>query len=345
MAKLKGLQPDALIDDDVLSGRSATPAAVQAPVAQHARREHQATQAYIRELESKLQDAELRIEQSGDEEHILADLDPQTIRRSRLGNRIELSFRDTDFQELVQRIAHTNGNEVPICVRPIDDPEHDWEIVYGQRRHAACLELGLPVTARIKRDVSDRELIQQMMLENHDRSDLAPYEEGLMFVQWINEGLVANQSQVGELCGLTKAYVSERITVARLDPSVTKALGDPRHLGVEDARRLNRALHEAPDAVWKRVAELVDESTENNYQEVDRDEVRRRVGYLINGTRRSPRPPEIVKGKSGRPLFRVRRDKGRTAITLERGVPASIGDGALEQLRRYLDAELERHKD
>src|SRR4051812_8785955 len=68
-------------------------------------------------------------------------LEANSIKASKFANRIERSFEGTSFEAFKQEILSAGGNVQPIKVRRIG-PE-SYEVVFGHRRHRACLELGL----------------------------------------------------------------------------------------------------------------------------------------------------------------------------------------------------------
>lgn len=83
-------------------------------------------------------------------------LDPKTVVATRWANRHESSFKTASFARLKGDIEQAGGNVQPILVRPGDGPGQPDEVVFGHRRHRACLELNLPVLAVILPDrISD----------------------------------------------------------------------------------------------------------------------------------------------------------------------------------------------
>ena len=82
---------------------------------------------------------------------------------------------------LKSEMESAGGNVQAIKVRPIPGTEpQEYEIVFGHRRHRACLDLGLEVLATIE-SIDDKELFKEMDRENRQRADLRPYEQGLMY--------------------------------------------------------------------------------------------------------------------------------------------------------------------
>ncbi|MFD2274834.1 ParB N-terminal domain-containing protein [Undibacterium arcticum] len=82
-------------------------------------------------------------------------------RRQKWANRISDSFTSADFLALKEEITQAGGNVQPIKVRPLVGVADRYEIVFGHRRHRACLEAGLPVLCLIEA-VSDQELFKEM---------------------------------------------------------------------------------------------------------------------------------------------------------------------------------------
>ncbi len=98
-------------------------------------------------------------------------LDPSAIEISRIYNRSAASLdpeRSRALAALLPQIAATGGNVQPGLVRP--KGQGAYELVFGERRLAACRHLGLSFRA-IVAEVSDAELIRLRVAENLGRVD------------------------------------------------------------------------------------------------------------------------------------------------------------------------------
>lgn len=148
------------------------------------------------------------------------NLVPTDIRPSSWANRHEDSFKSVEFEALKAEIKSAGGNVQPIKVRPIREAKDGfkYEVVFGHRRHRACLELGLAVWAIVE-DMDDRHLFIEMDRENRQRADLRPYEQGLMYVRALDQGLFASIRKLAEDVGADPTNVSRAVALARL-PSV-----------------------------------------------------------------------------------------------------------------------------
>lgn len=342
MAVGKHLDPDNLLGDVDLA-KEDKEVAVKAPVAEQAKREGRTHRDYIQHLRNRIE--ELEAERSADGDGLsLKKISPTVIRHSKYSNRIEISFTDPAFQELRESIRITQGNEVPISVRPLGEPEGDYlyEVVYGHRRHQACLLEGVDVTARVA-PVTDRQMIFHMVLENLRRADLSLYEEGKQFKELIEAGLYARQTDLVNDLGLSPSFVSERLKVASLPEKLIQAIGDPRHLGIGQARNLFTALKKNEAEVMRRAEQLIDQNGSDLRVE-SAAAVKERVHWLIEGDRDTEKAPrsraEEYYSSTGRRLFSKRMEKNRLNLVLDRNIPAEIQDEVIEHLQDYLDKKL-----
>lgn len=185
-------------------------------------------------------------------------LDPTRIRASKYANRHPGSFADQAFEALREEIAQAGKNVQPIKVRPVTgDPDHEYEIVFGHRRHRACLELKIPVAATVA-DLSDQELFSEMDRENRDRESLSPWEQGRMYQRALELGLFPSIRKMAQEIGVNNSMVAVAIQLASLPDEVVRAFPRPHSLQYRWAPDLIKALESSRDAVLARAKEIVD---------------------------------------------------------------------------------------
>jgi ParB family transcriptional regulator, chromosome partitioning protein len=154
-------------------------------------------------------------------------LDPALVQLSPWANRHEASFATAEFASFKQEIFDSHGNIQPIKVRPLkDSPEGKFELVYGHRRHRACLELNLPVRALIEA-TTDVELFEQMERENRGRTNLSVWEKGVMYRKAQDTKLYASMRQMVDRLGLKLSVVSRSVQLTQFHPSVIAAFSSP----------------------------------------------------------------------------------------------------------------------
>ncbi len=153
-------------------------------------------------------------------------LDPKIIRTSSLRNRHEDAFKGSNWEQFKQDIALAGGNTQPIKVRPIDGPEAQYEIVFGHRRHRACLETEIPVLAMIEQ-ISDKDLFESMTRENLGRNDLSVWEWGQHYRRGLEHGFYATQAQLAAANQMSEGHVAVCLQVAALPFEVVCLFSSP----------------------------------------------------------------------------------------------------------------------
>lgn len=184
-------------------------------------------------------------------------LDPETIRASRWANRHPASFENAEFAGLKADIEQAGGNVQPILVRPMADQPGQYELVFGHRRHRACLELRIPVLAAIWLDeLGDAELFAAMDRENRERADLSPYEQGVMYQRALEEQLFPTQRQLAEKLGVSHTWIRKALMVAQLPSPVLECFRSPLEVQHRHAEQLNTALDKDRRSVLKRAEKV-----------------------------------------------------------------------------------------
>lgn len=248
----------------------------------------------LAEVQSKLADAKREVDRFAGAD-VVRTLDPVSIRASHWANRNEASFRSKDFDALKLEIENSGGNVQPIKVRPLAGVDGQFEIVYGHRRHRACLQLGLPVKAQIEQ-LSDAELFAQMDRENRQRADLRPYEQGVMYAKALDEGLFPSLRKMAETLGVDAGNASKAIALARLPVGILAAFDSPLDLQQAWATPLSAALQKAPDVVLSRARILANTDPKPAAAKVFKDLVG--GGVVSNNT---PNPAVLeLKGRAGK---------------------------------------------
>ncbi len=182
--------------------------------------------------------------------HSFFDVPLAAIRESAFNPR-----KTFDLQGLVDLTASVKAQGVlqPILLRPNSpgDGGPEYEIVAGARRFRAAKAAGLPSIPAIVRDLDDREALELALLENIQREDLPPLEEGRSFAALHKEhGFPA--AELAAKAGKSVSYVYGRMQLGELPYKVQ------RHLETGDMLvGAAMAVARIPDP--KRQAEAADE--------------------------------------------------------------------------------------
>lgn len=242
-ASLPGSQPSAVEPAAVGARPKTAPGLMMAHAADQRSdllRENEALKVRVAELgDAAMRAGELQDElRAWDGAKATRLLDPQQVGWSAWANRDAANFSGEDFLELKNEIASAGGNVQPIKVRTATPGgAYAYEIVFGHRRHRACLELGLPVLAVID-NLGEVELFVQMDRENRSRKNLSAWEQGMMYLRALEAGLFPSNRKLAEVVGADLAQVGKALALARLPKEVVEAFASPLDLQFRWAKSL-----------------------------------------------------------------------------------------------------------
>ena len=276
-----------------------------------------------------------------EEESPLRKLDPATVKPSKWANRHEASFLTAEFQELKAEIATAGGNVQPVKVRPVrvlngSTPPTDatYELIFGHRRHRACLDLGIPVLAAIE-EASDVSLFEQMERENRGRKNLSAWEQGTMYRKALDDGLYSSLRRLSEGLGVDVSLVSKSVSLARLPEPVVAAFQSPLDIQFRWAAPLAEAMQKDPEGTLERARALAEARGDLNAAGV----FSKVIGLLdpvLNGL--TPMPLTI--SKAGKMAGKLTADsKGRAVVRFEAGaLPESKRKSLVKVIEDFLKA-------
>lgn len=258
-------------------------------------------------------------------------IDPMTIRATRWANRHETSFATAAFARLKSSIELAGGNTQPILVRAANEPGA-FEVVFGHRRHRACLELGLSVLSVVwSGPMPDLDLFLSMDRENREREDPSAFEQGTTYLAALEAELFPSQRRLADAVGVSHTWVRKATMVAQLPPAIVEAFGSPLEIQPRHAEEISAALEHDRKAVLRRAEKL--------RQNPKRPAAGQVVAHLVG---RADDRNGVEKLRMGeRTIGNWRRDnKGRAVITLD---AALADDATMAKLTTVISRALAGH--
>lgn len=167
------------------------------------------------------------------------EIEPDVIETAgRLDDRLQIEI------EGLKASIETNGQRVPILVRPAEDGR--YSLIYGRRRLEACRELGLKVRA-IVTEVEGGQALRDQLLENQERRDLSFIERALVATALLSGDHLTEAERtskgVAEVLNLTEAGVSQLLGVVRtVGEALVLAIGAAPGIGRPRWEELKKAL-------------------------------------------------------------------------------------------------------
>src|SRR5712671_4632596 len=132
-------------------------------------------------------------------------------------------FNSEELGEL-QESLNSSGLLQPITVRR--RPGKDgFELIAGERRLRAAMKLGWKEIPAIIKDIDDKTVLTLALVENLQRTDLNPIEEGEGYYR-LSHDFGLTQQQIAETVGKDRTTVANMLRVLQLPESVRKLLQD-----------------------------------------------------------------------------------------------------------------------
>jgi len=166
----------------------------------------------------------------------LTNIPLDLLQRGQYQPRVDM--RQDTLEDLANSIR-AQGVVQPIVARPLhnrDGAAQRYEIVAGERRWRAAQMAGLQEIPAIVREVADDAAIAMALIENIQRENLNPLEEGRALDRLIREFALTHQS-AAEAVGRSRAAVSNLLRLLDLSDKV-KPMLEARQIEMGHARAL-----------------------------------------------------------------------------------------------------------
>lgn len=187
----------------------------------------------------------------------LAELSLESLHPSPFNPRTDFG----DIDELAETMANGIGVIQPITVRPLPGVEGEYEIVVGERRFRAAEKAGLKTIPVSIRQLSDDEVMRMQVIENLQRRDLSPAEEGKLFKD-MQDQFGLSGAAIARMIGRDSAYVTTRIRLLDLPEEIRIAITigegrevQPKTMTYEKARALTPLDKEKQILLAKKITE------------------------------------------------------------------------------------------
>ena len=233
-----------------------------------------------------------------------------------LHDRIESEINECTCKlEIESTLA--NGQLVPVLGRRLtNNPDCDVELIYGARRLFVARYLKRELLVDL-RDIDDIDAIVAMDIENRHRMDISPYERGLNYLRLLRRGYFSSQDGIARTLSISASQVSRLVKIAQLPSVIVEAFGSPQAIRETWGLKLAEAIENPTRRTWicARARTLVSVTPRLTARDVYFD-LLNTSAYQRNKKLRAA--DEIVLGRNGKPLFRIRHNRGTLILILPR---------------------------
>ena len=122
-----------------------------------------------------------------------------------------------DLAELMASIAE-KGIIEPLIVR---QQGTRYQIIAGERRYHAAVQVGLREVPVVERDADDAEVMEIALIENLQRKDLAPFEEAEALQQLVQKCRYTHEDMARKL-GKSRTSITETLSLSSMPADLRK---------------------------------------------------------------------------------------------------------------------------
>jgi ParB family chromosome partitioning protein len=185
-------------------------------------------------------------------------LDPKRVRVWPGNARLYEHLSEENCRELISSIIAEGGQKVPAIVRRTSgDPDHDYEVIAGTRRHWAISWLrrhsypDLQFLAQVSQ-LDDEAAFRLADLENRARKDISDVERARNYAAALHQHYGGHVTRMSERLNISKGWLSKTLKVATIPDAVLAAFASVTDLAMKPAYALAQALDDK--AVAKAIA-------------------------------------------------------------------------------------------
>ena len=289
---------------------------------------------------------------SGEVRHVTQLLlDPTRVRIWTGNARLYEHLNEENCRELIDSIIAEGGQKVPAVVRRVEgDPEHDYEVIAGTRRHWSISWLrahsypDMQFVAQVA-NLDDEAAFRLADLENRARKDVSDLERARNYAAALHDHYGGHLTRMADRLKLSKGWLSKMIKVAGIPDDVIAAFASPAELQLKPAYPLAQALDNADAArAIKAAARAIAAEQEKRRKEgslpLTAQEVVRRLLEAPHA-KAEKLLPHTHMNQYGRAILTVQ-SANRQGVTLRLHAGSGAGEAdVLEAVRRALQ-HLER---
>jgi ParB family transcriptional regulator, chromosome partitioning protein len=186
--------------------------------------------------------------QSGIEfsEQELIYVDPEECEPWKYANRQESELGDVDG--LIDSIK-VNKQLQPALVRTHPNPHEKirYEIIFGRRRHIACLKLGIPFLV-IRKDIPNiHDAIASQDAENKLRNDVSNYSNAMLYKRLLSDNVFKTEKELSEKLRISYSTFNELMAYSKIPEDIVRAIPNIQGLSKQLAVKIVQLLNKSKD--------------------------------------------------------------------------------------------------
>lgn len=175
-------------------------------------------------------------------------IDPSRVRVWAGNARIQAKLNEENCRDLINSIVAEGGQKVPAIVRHVtEDPDHDYELIAGSRRHFAITWLransypDMRLLAQVA-ELDDEAAFRLADIENRARKDISDIERARNYAAALDKHYGGKAVRMAERLHVSKGWLSKMLKASTIPDAVLKAFAELQELPLNPAYKLALAL-------------------------------------------------------------------------------------------------------
>ncbi len=277
--------------------------------------------------------------QSGIEfsEQELIYVDPKECESWKYANRLEDEMGKID--ELMDSIRK-NKQLQPALVRLHPNP-HDgikYEIIFGRRRHVACLKLGINFLV-IRKNISDiHEAVVSQDAENKLRKDVSNYSNALLYKRLLLDKVFKSEKELANELGLTYSTFNDLMAYSKIPADIAALIPNIHDLSNSMALKIVSLLNKSANT-HEQLLKIAPQIGTTISSPVKLDKTIENLKNYKNSAQAKVSKAKIFKNSSGDKLFTIKVDhRGSTCFVLDKNISSTINlEHLCSQIKSFLE--------
>jgi ParB family transcriptional regulator, chromosome partitioning protein len=275
---------------------------------------------------------------AGKQRGVIVRVNPFRCRMWALHDRIADYVTEESCRAEIESFARY-GQLVPALGRALrDDRDCDVELIYGARRLFVAQHLNVPLNVEL-RELSDRQALVAMDIENRHRRDISAYERGVSYARWLRTKYFNSQDEIAHALKISTSQVSRLLKLAQLPTVIVNAFASPLEIREGWGIELSKAWQDPQLRllVGQRARALVNQSPRPSSLEV----YQKLIAPAGAGKKsRRPRRDMVVSGGNGTPLFRIRYQRATVAFLVP---TTALSENSVNRIRQAVCDIMQSH--
>lgn len=275
-------------------------------------------------------------------EQELVYVDPKECESWQYANRQDEELGD--MHELIESIKNSKQLQ-PALIRnhPIPHDGIKYEIIFGRRRHLACIQLGIPFLAIRKHIQNIQDAIVSQHAENKLRSDVSDYSNAVLYKRLLSDKVFLTEKELAIKLQLSPSSLNDIMAYSKIPQDIIKKIPNIHNLSKHIVVKIVQLLNESKDNHDK-VLVIADQlGTKISSKAKLEYEFNKR--FASNKNLVKPLPTvKTYENESGRKLFTLKRDgRGLPVIVFNKDILNQISlEKICTELSNLLDGAISK---